>query len=251
MEHNNFGRSLCLAVDMQSYSKRLGGEQEAVQRDLVRIVETAAIATRLPLDQWRVQQQGDGMLVLAPLDDVEPRYLDTFIRHLDTELGRHNRRLVAEAELRLRVALHHGVAYPAANGFAGDAAILVCRLLDASVCRDVLADSGGNLVLIVSDEVYRDTVLPEHTLLRPGSFTRVDIDENKLHATGWVWLPSGAESQTLAQARENGGKVPPGPLAGRSITQNATTITNVRHMKTRTAVFGTVQGSVYAGDDDD
>ena len=201
----SFGRNLCLAVDVEAYSKRLEPEQGNLQRDLTIIMAAAATAARLPIEGWNVQQQGDGQLALVPLDEHEPRYVDDLMGHLDTQLSRHNRSLVAEARIRLRVALHHGVAAVAENGFAGDAVVLTCRLRDSKIARDVLADCDANLVLLLSPSLYEDLVVNEHTRLRPADFTQVTIDEDKVDSGAWIWLPGGRQSESLQAARARKG----------------------------------------------
>jgi hypothetical protein len=242
-DNDHFGRSLCLAVDAEGYSARFEDEQADLQSDLTRILSAAGLAARLGIGAWDVQPQGDGQLVLARLDDTEPRYLDEFVRQLDHELTRHNRSRVPEARLRLRIALHHGVAYPAANGFVGDAVVLVSRLLDAPIARRALAESEANLVLIVSPAMYHDNILAEHTSLNPLEFTEVKVEGPKVNTDAWIWLPPAGRSETLQQARARKGGVV--QQARRDVNapaiqkQKAQTITNVDNMRVKTAHFGT------------
>lgn len=237
-----FDRSFCIAIDIEGYSQRIQSEQEQLQGTLTRVMATAGAGAALPVERWDVQKQGDGQLILAPLDNSEPRYVDDFVRHLEAGLARHNRALLDEARLRLRLALHQGVAYPGPNGFIGDAAVFVSRLLDSRICKDALAVAAGDLVLIISESVYADNILAERTTFSAAEFAAVTVDEEKAYAQAWMWTSTGRIAETLKAARERrrsmarsgGGSAP-------SITQNAKTINNVDTVRdVQTVHFGTV-----------
>jgi hypothetical protein len=193
-------RKIVIAVDAKGYSGTAASEHSVIQRDLRDILRGAAVDARLPYDQWIEQQQGDGVLAVAPLD-IEPRYIDDFIDHLRAHLRRRNRDRVPEARLRVRVALDQGPAGVAANGFTGEAPVLACRLRDAEVTKQALADSDSDVVLAVSDQMFRDNVADDRTRMTPAEFTRVEIQEDRVNAVAWLWLPPGAASQTLQEAR--------------------------------------------------
>lgn len=239
MEMDRSDRGVCLAVDAQGYSKRLESEQGPLQEALSRMVYAAGNRVVLPVDRWNVQPQGDGLLILAPLDNDEPRYADDFVRQLGAELARHNRNLVEEARIRMRVVLHHGVAYPGANGFVGDAVVLACRLLDSQISRDALASGRGDLVLILSESMYVDNILAERTTFDPDDFAPVDLEEEKVSTRAWIWSPDPVVVRSLKEARArkaNGAKN--GALAA---VQRAETINNIEKIrKIETAYFGTV-----------
>lgn len=241
LDGTRFDRSICIAVDIEGYSKRLESEQEELQSTLGRLMATAGAGAALDVEQWDVQPQGDGQLILAPLDNTEPRYVDDLVRHLSAGLDRHNRRLLGEARIRLRLALHQGVAFPGSNGFIGDAAVLACRLLDSRVCKDALALSRTDLVLIISDAVYADNVLAERTTFSPGDFAPVTVDEEKATAEAWMWAPSGRIAETLREARSR--RITAGREGRAATIQRADTITNNHVDEIRdvdTIYFGTV-----------
>ncbi|MEV6925873.1 hypothetical protein AB0M46_15435 [Dactylosporangium sp. NPDC051485] len=235
------GSRLLIAVDVESYSKRLVSEHAQIQDDLNRLIIAAANQARLPYDDWIVQPQGDGQLIMVPIDDAEPRYIDEFMRHLDSGLNRHNRNLVPEAKLRLRVAMDHGPADVAANGFAGDPPITACRLRDSDVCREALAVTDAPLVLILSPGLYRDLVTAERTTHDVTEFVEVDIDELKVAMTGWLWRPRERKAESLSEARNRRNSRPAGAA---SFHQKADVINNVNdgvhHTGPGTLVFGTV-----------
>ncbi|WP_155369057.1 hypothetical protein [Catellatospora vulcania] len=216
----------------------------------MRVLASAAASARLSRDDWEIQQEGDGQLALVPLDETEPRFVDEFMQHLDNELARHNRQLVPEARLRLRVALHHGVAYAADNGFAGDAVITVSRLINSQVCRRALAESDSNLVLLLSEEMYKDVVVAEHTTRLAGEFQQVTIDEEKVFTEAWLWTPGTVRPDSLQQATANrrGTVTQARRDVNSTFNQQAQSIQNVYGgAHAETINFGTVQAAPPEG----
>jgi hypothetical protein len=193
-------RAIFIAIDAKGYSNAVVSEQARIQHDLRAAIDGAARDARLPVDQWIDQPQGDGVLFLAPLDR-EPRYVDDLIAHLQAHLGRRNRDRLADARLRVRVGMDQGPATVAANGFTGEAPILACRLRDAVITKKVLAESEADIVLALSPAMFMDNVEQDRTRVTRDEFTLVDINEDKVSTTAWLWLPLGRSSQTLAEAR--------------------------------------------------
>jgi hypothetical protein len=194
-------RFIFIAADMKGYSGTLPSEHAELQSALRTMLDDAGRDAGLPVDRWDIQPQGDGVLIMAP-PDREPRYVDDFITHLLTAVHRYNRRLDPLARVRIRVALDQGPADVGANGYTGDVPILACRLRDADITKSALADSDAVLVLVLSDVVCRDNVANERSRFTLVNFTRVDIEEEKVSAVGWVWLPDGQDSPSLRAARE-------------------------------------------------
>jgi hypothetical protein len=200
-------RYIFIAVDVKGYSGTLAAEQVSIQRDLRELLAGAAAGARLPYDRWVDQPQGDGVLILAP-PEHEPRYLDDFVDHLVMQVRRRNRDRLPEGRLHLRLGLAQGPATLAANGFAGEAPILACRLRDAAVTKAVLAESGADLVVAVSDRMFTDNVLGDLTRFSSTDFTRVEIDEEKVNVVAWLWLPRGYEFPPLLLEREHKSPAP-------------------------------------------
>ena len=157
----------------------------------------------------------------AAATEPEPRVVDTFVRELGTALARHNRHLADRATLRLRVAIHFGVAYPASNGYAGQGVVAVSRLLDCSPIRETMRQSGTDLALIVSDGIYSDIVLNGHTSFRQQDFRRVVVRVKEFAENAWIWLPHGdVHALSIAEPghTEPGDKAPKSQETNRSAT---------------------------------
>ena len=183
-----------------------------------------------------MQQQGDGQLALASVYYHEPRYVDDFFGHLDSELTRHNRSLIAEARIRVRAALHHGVTADPQTGFAGDAVVLAGRLHDSKIARHVVADSDANLALVLSPSLCVDLVVNDHTRLRPAECTQVTIDDDKVDTDAWIWLRGGRLSESIQAARAR--KSAPGRADGR--TAQASSVVNIDRVQADVAYIGSV-----------
>lgn len=193
----DFGRSLCLGVDMKGYGSADDITQAEWQRALLECLDLAAAWAKIDRPQWRKQPNGDGELALLPDDGAEPRVVDDFVRELDRVLADYNRGRAAHQRLRLRFALHHGVAYLGANGTPGQGVVQVSRLLNSKPAHEALeAAPEAHLAVILSTRIYDDVVLQRHTSLRPTDFCRVQVVEKEFTADAWVRVP-GVDARRL------------------------------------------------------
>jgi hypothetical protein len=187
---NGFGRGLLVTTDATGYGRGDDQRHTAMQAGFVEVMNEAAKAAQLTRDNWFTQGAGDGELALLPSTEPEPRVVDDFVRELDYALGRHNRELERDKRLRLRMAIHYGVAYPAPNGLAGQGVVTVSRLLDCQPLREALAAADeANLALILSARVFEETVQQGHTSHRPAEFRRVIVRHKEYSGDGWIRVP--------------------------------------------------------------
>ncbi|MEV5821763.1 hypothetical protein AB0L22_21610 [Micromonospora haikouensis] len=224
--HEQFGRRFCVSVDAEGYGGRDDCAQHDMQRTLVQLLDAAAARAKLDRTTWLRQGVGDEELSLVPLGPDEPRMVDDFPRQLDAELARYNRSRDPAERLRLRMALHVGVAYRADNGFAGQGVVVVSRLLNAAPVRSALKLAPAvNLALIVSDVVFTDVIGQGHTTLVADDFRRVEVSEKEYRATAWLRVPGadvhrldlgGAPDQPAGPTPEDARARPTGSGASRS-----------------------------------
>ncbi|MFE7230502.1 hypothetical protein ACFY3J_29760 [Streptomyces sp. NPDC001231] len=187
----DFHPCTCIAVDAQAYGSNNDRRQSEIQHDLPRLLDRAARGAGLDRAQWQIQRKGDEQLAVVPVDGKEPRLVDDYVRHLVAELREYNAQRVPEARMRLRAVIHQGMVELADNGFAGTAVVATARLLNARPLYDALAvHPGADLVLLLSDEVFRSTVAGGHTTLTPGDFTRVAVQVKEYEATAWLRVPA-------------------------------------------------------------
>ncbi|OLT31570.1 hypothetical protein BJF79_36805 [Actinomadura sp. CNU-125] len=182
---------LMFGVDIEDFSGRTQKMQADAQRDLERVLIRAADATGIDPRRWRLQPGGDGALIVLPEGIDFGRVVGCLPANIERELAR----LVRPGRrLRLRLAVHYGFVTSPASSFgpAGDAPVLVARLLDAAPVRRRLAESPDrDLALIVSDRIFRDVVASGMCALRPGDFRRADMVVKGRGYRGHVHEPGG------------------------------------------------------------
>lgn len=180
----------CIALDVQAYGSNTDRRQSDIQHDLPRILAQAAHGAGLDRSGWRIQAKGDEELAVAPLDGTEPRIVDDYIRRIVSELRAYNRIRVRESHIRVRAAVHHGPVEIADNGFAGRAVVTTCRLLNSAPVRTALNSAErADLVLVLSDEVYRGTVAGGHTTFDKDTFRKISVTGKELRTDAWLWVP--------------------------------------------------------------
>ncbi|WP_275295686.1 hypothetical protein [Amycolatopsis sp. La24] len=197
-DNREFSRVLFVAVDAWQYGGRDGRQQAELQEVLASAVNSAAEAAGLDPAAWERQDSGDGFLALVHDSKAELALVDPFVRELDARLSRFNSSRRSENRLRLRLAIHHGSAMPAACGYASQGPVVVGRLLDAAPVRAALeAVPDANLVQVVSETIYRDSVRQLFTDLSPDDFTEVVVDtpDKGFRATAWVRVPGASADQ--------------------------------------------------------
>ncbi|RSN25628.1 hypothetical protein DMC61_28045 [Amycolatopsis sp. WAC 04169] len=205
---------LLLAVDAWRYSDRDARQQFDLQEALSSAVDAAGTAAGLDPATWRIQEAGDGFLAVIA-DGAELTLIDPFVRELDNRLELFNRDRRPEARLRLRLAIHHGGALPAAYGFASDGPIHVCRLRDAKPVREALTDHPeANLVQVVSEAIFDGSVRQGLTTLRVHDFARVQVEETdkRFRSGAWIRVPGHSPARPADQAafaiRVERGRIP-------------------------------------------
>jgi hypothetical protein len=120
--------------------------------------------------------------------------------------------LGADARLRLRVALHQGITHLAENGFGGSAVVVVCRLLNAPELKGALKDNPSvDLVLIVSEQLYRDIVEHNYRDLRAETFRKVHVRDRAkgFETDAWIHVPTAAPARLPSHRREAGRRQKP------------------------------------------
>ncbi|PZS28726.1 MAG: hypothetical protein DLM61_14275 [Pseudonocardiales bacterium] len=186
----NFGRRLLVSMDAKSYGRADDQQQDAIQTGLLAVADAAAEHAGLVRSAWDRQSSGDGELAVLPLTEAEPRVVDDFVRELAAALTDHNYDLRPQSRLRLRVAIHHGVAIPAGNGYRGRGVVVVSRLVDSEPIRAALAaQNQANLAVILSKQVYTDTIVQRHTSLAHQEFRRVQVANKEFTEEAWLRLP--------------------------------------------------------------
>ncbi|WP_242909301.1 toll/interleukin-1 receptor domain-containing protein [Actinomadura terrae] len=182
-------RRLLLSVDARGYGGATDREQARIQEGLLRVLDEAAARAGLNRPGWIRQPSGDGELAVLPDTEPEPRVVGDLPRALAAELRAHNRGLHPDLRLRLRLAVHHGVALDAPNGHTGAGPVEVSRLCDSALLKDALAASGADLAVVYSRQIYADTIRQGHTGLEPGDLREIRVARKEFDQPAWIWIP--------------------------------------------------------------
>jgi hypothetical protein len=240
---DGFGRGLLVTTDAMDYGRGDDQRHTAMQAGFVEAMDQAGEAAQLSRGKWFTQKAGDGELALLPTTESEPRVVDHFVRELDHALSQHNRGRERNDRLRLRVAIHYGVAYPGPNGLAGQGVVAVSRLLDCRPIREALAAADeANLALILSTRVFEETVQQGHTSHRPVEFRKVAVRHKEYSADAWIRVP-GMDVHRLELSTDDdpsSALAPPSDRPRRDHETRKSVVHNEFHEKVdaRKAIFG-------------
>jgi hypothetical protein len=186
-----------MSVDALGYGSADGERQAGIQEVLISVLTASAASAGLDRAEWDCQKAGDGEFAVLPSSTSEKVLIDDFVRHLAGHLGTVNRDRKDASRIRLRLAIHHGVVQQAANGYAGAGAVVVNRLVESAPAKAAQrAARDADLVVIVSNEIFMDTIAQGFALLRPKQFRRADVRVKEYVATAWLYVP-GADITTL------------------------------------------------------
>ncbi|MEU9482419.1 hypothetical protein AB0D83_01885 [Streptomyces decoyicus] len=195
-------RRLCLAADVEQYSRLDTRAQSDVQSELVRMLDEAAALTGLDRAAWRRQPQGDLEFAVLPEATPEGAVLGPFVHHLAIRLRDRNAR-PAIPRVRLRMAVDTGVVADAALGHAGPAPVAVARYVNAPQLRAVLANlTAADLAVIVSDRLYQDVVRSGRPDLAPAQYVRAHVRVKEFGGYGWIRVPGHASDDVRSAVVE-------------------------------------------------
>lgn len=202
-------RRLCLAADMEQYSRLDTRAQSAVQADLVRLLDEAATLAGLDRAAWARQPQGDQEFAVLPEATSEATVLGAFVDHLADRLGALNNDRPAAPRVRLRLAVDTGVVADAALGHAGPAPVAVARYVNAPQLRAVLtALSAADLAVIVSDRLYQDVVRFGYPDLDPDQYVQAHVRAKEFRGYGWIRVPGHGPGEVWPSVQGASGPLP-------------------------------------------
>ncbi len=211
-------------LDIEDFSLRPENAQATLHEELYDVVELALGRAGLGLADCRVQDRGDGMLILVPVDTSPTRLLREFQRGLDDALSAHRAKFKEDHGMRLRVGLNQGLVIRKRKRWTGTAINELARLVDAGPVKRVLAEARrALLVLVVSENVHRSVVLGGYPGIDPAAYLPADfVTKHGEPRRGWVTVPGYAAPPGLpadpgeSPGRATGGATAPGDGAGRA-----------------------------------
>jgi hypothetical protein len=187
-------RRLCLAVDVESYSRRHRAEQIDVQNRLLWTLAQACRSANINPARCDRQDSGDGQILILPPGIDEGTAVSGIILGMLTGLRRVNRPVGLGGRVRLRISLGQGAIQIGPTGFVAPSVITVCRLLDCDNLRDALtASPTSDAVVIVTSDLYHDLFAEGSGGLPAHRFRRVFVRKERkgFAAEGWIQVPEG------------------------------------------------------------
>lgn len=148
------------------------------------------IAWEGPHDLHR-EDRGDGLTVVFMPHISTGLLVSQLLDPLLAKLRHHNKVSSPAAQIQLRLALHAGLVTRDANGFAGQAAIHLFRILEAPPVKRELAVSGADLALIASDYVYDNFIRNAHGSVNPDAYSHAKVNVKNTRTRAWYRLAGG------------------------------------------------------------
>lgn len=146
----------------------------------------------VPWAECFCEDRGDGVLVVIPPEISVKGLIDPLPDKLRGLIRRHNHVSSAAAQMQLRAAVTIGPLEHDGYGFVGTDVNFAFRMLASRPLKRMLAASGAELGLVVSDYVYRDLVCRYPSRVRPGAFQPVRFQAKNARARAWTYLPGAA-----------------------------------------------------------
>ena len=179
------------AVDIAGFT-RPGRDDDIrlyLHEQLYWILQKAFDDSRIPWDGCFREGRGDDALIVIPPDVAPKGIIDPLPGRLRSLIRRHNHVSSQAAEIQLRAAAHIGPVDHDGHGFVGTDVNFAFRMLEARPLKHMLAASGAELGLIVSDYVYRSLICRRPGLVSPDSFQQVRFQVKTTRARAWTYLP--------------------------------------------------------------
>lgn len=185
-------RRLCVAVDVESYSKRSRDEQLDVQNRLLWAMAQGCRVARVNPARCDRQDSGDGQILILPVGVDESAVLHGFVHGLLAALDRVNHPAGPAGRIRLKVAIGQGAVQVGATGFVAPAVVTVCRLRDSGELRSALAArKASDAAFIVTADLYRDLFAEGYGGLQAGDFRAVHVSrpDKGFAEDAWIQVP--------------------------------------------------------------
>jgi hypothetical protein len=174
-----------------------------LHRRLYEYLQNAFDDSGVPWADCFCEDRGDGALIVIPPEISVKRVIGPLPEKLRGLIRWHNHVSCAAAQMQLRAAVHTGPLEHDGHGFVGTDVNFTFRMLDARPLKRMLAASGADLGLVVSDYVYRALVCRHPSLVHPDAFQAVRFQAKNTRGRAWTYLPgatSGAISPISAGA---------------------------------------------------
>jgi hypothetical protein len=186
------GVRLCVAADIESYSRFLDPEAAQAQERFVEVLRAARAHAGIDESAVSIQQSGDGQYAMLPACIDETAVIPKLLEGFEIGLRAANKGRGDGDRLRIRLALDRGIVTPSVNGYVGRSTITVHRLLDSQILREALAErTRFDHALIVSETIYQEVVRHGYGGIKPAEFaeTVVHVPQKNFSERAWLHSP--------------------------------------------------------------
>jgi WD40 repeat protein len=195
------GVTSIVGLDIEHFGRRKGSELAGVRETLFNLLDGALDASGISRAQTQEIDSGDGGFVLIDGAISVGVLLGGLVEALARGLIEHNRRTPDPAQrLRLRLVVHAGEVARDARGYASANLTLTARLLDSEVLKAALARAAGDLVVMISDQVYRQVADSHGGQETLRAFRPVQVRAKETSTTAWLRVPDGAAGALVGLA---------------------------------------------------
>jgi class 3 adenylate cyclase len=156
---------------------------------LYEYLQIAFDSSGIPWQSCFNEDRGDGALIVVPPGISFKGLIHPLPEKLRGLIRRHNHVSRESAAIQLRAAAHIGPVEYDGHGFVGTDVNFAFRMLEARPVKRMLAASGTELCLAVSDYVYRTLVCRYPSLVHPDIFRTVRFQAKNIRARAWTYLP--------------------------------------------------------------
>lgn len=180
-----------LAVDIAGFTRpdRDDDIRLYLHEKLYEYLQVAFDSSGLPWQGCFNEDRGDGALIVVPPGISLKGLIYPLPERLRDLVRRHNHVSRESASIQLRTAAHIGPVDYDGHGFVGTAVNFTFRILEAQPVKRMLADTGAEMCLAVSDYVYQNFVCQYPSLVHPSTFRAMRFQVKNTRAKAWAYLP--------------------------------------------------------------
>jgi TIR domain/Cyclic nucleotide-binding domain len=164
-------------------------ERTDTDRRIIRMANYSTIQTAMQgFPGARLEDRGDGVLIVIPPDVSTARAMDQLLRVLPRALDRHNGSHHKPAQFQLRLSVNVGPVTSDGMGVAGEAIIFAARMVEAPAFKAAITGSTAGLGIIVSPFVYDTVIRHDQDQHYVASYSQVPVEVKESRTTAWMTL---------------------------------------------------------------
>jgi hypothetical protein len=229
-----------MALDIAGYNdpQRTTAHRLVVHEGFWQLVRTAFAEAGVPWDVLFWENTGDGAMIQLPAEVAKADLVAHLPDRMLAELRRYNEVHAAEANVRLRMALHAGEVYQGSHGTISDANSFAFRLLDAAEVKAALKESKALLALVVSNTFYEDVVRADPAA-DASSYQRVPIENKETKTEAWLRLLGAPAAAVAVSAKAPLAEPASEPLPFVALVEALLAVESVRNAESRRLLLRT------------